>query len=143
MAEKSTRKQEQIENTKRQDAERLRTLATEMEEELLTGNDAATPTPELMYRMVRRQGREIDELQAAVAATDTRSSWLKWWDDRHVFVQRSLLFMPFLVIFEGLDILRMSVHMRYHPADEFQSTGILNGLLPMIMDFLQAAGGGI
>ena len=135
-----TKRQEQIENTRKQEAERLRVLATKMEEELLDIH-GEVPSPELMWQMIRRMGLELDDVKDTLDEKLV-SAWLQWWRERHVFVQRALLFMPFLIVFEGLDLVRLNIHLKNQPLSDFTSSGILNGLLPMIWDFMRAAGGG-
>lgn len=150
-ANDKTSKQEKVENTRRQEAERLRRLATEMENELLVGNGATTPSADLMYRMVRSQGLEIDELKNVVANADLlRPAWLQWWHDRHVFVQRCLLFLPFITIWELFSVWKIlgefdacvASGAAYAECESLvDGTSIVTGFLPLVFNFLQRFAG--
>ena len=101
MTEKKTSKQLQAEERSRVESRRFQELADKTKEDImLSGGD--TPSEDLVWRIVRHQGIEIDELQKFAASADVRPVFIQWWESCSVATRRMIVVLPFYVIIEAI-----------------------------------------
>ena len=130
--------QEQFIIDKNQEAARLRSVAEQLEIELLTTpiEDGELPPDTIRYRILMQHDRELAELGAKLEGADFRPAFLQWWESMNVNFRRSLALLPFLLLIEGLNLIRLNIHMTHRPDVEYESTSIIEGIVTAVFGFL-------